>query len=139
MERVNEIISLLEEGQQEKALKYYQDILQSGNNDERFVLGEELFQLGFLEEAKNLFLVLLEAYPEEGELLVLVAEVEMELGNEEIAISYLERINPKDPSFPQSLLLLADLYQMDGLYEVSEQKLREAKKSCQMKLLLTLH
>lgn len=128
MERVNEIISLLEEGQQEKALKYYQDVLQSGNNDERFVLGEELFQLGFLEEAKKLFLVLLEAYPEEGELLVLVAEVEMELGNEEIAISYLEQINPNDPSFPQSLLLLADLYQMDGLYEVSEQKLNEAKK-----------
>lgn len=128
MERVNEIISLLEDGQQDKALKYYQDVLKSGNNEERFVLGEELFQLGFLEEAKDLFLVLLEAYPEEGELLVLAAEVEMEIGNEEAAISYLEQLNPNDPSFPQALLLLADLYQMDGLYEVSEQKLKEAQK-----------
>jgi len=127
MERVNEILSLLENGQQQQALKYYQDILKSGNNDERFVLGEELLQLGFLEEAKSLFKVLLDAYPEEGELLVLVAETEMEIGNEEMAISYLEKINPNDQSFPQGLLLLADLYQMDGLYEVSEMKLLEAK------------
>lgn len=52
MERVNEIISLLEDGQQDKALKYYQDVLKSGNNEERFVLGEELFQLGFWRKLK---------------------------------------------------------------------------------------
>ncbi|WP_445492210.1 tetratricopeptide repeat protein [Niallia sp. 03133] len=128
MERVNEIIALLEEGQQEKALQYYNDIVKSGSNEERFVLGEEFFQLGFLEEAKQLFTLLLKAYPEEGELLVLLAESEMELGNEEEAISILEKINSEDASFPQALLLLADLYQMDGLYEVSEQKLHQAKK-----------
>ncbi|MGP7816052.1 tetratricopeptide repeat protein [Niallia sp. 01092] len=128
MERVNEIIALLEEGQQEKALEYYKDIVKSGSNEERFVLGEELFQLGFLEEAKQLFHLLLNAYPEEGELMVLLAETEMELGNEEEAISILEKINTEDASFPQALLLLADLYQMDGLYEVSEQKLLQAKK-----------
>ncbi|GKU80998.1 lipopolysaccharide assembly protein LapB [Niallia sp. NCCP-28] len=127
MERVQEIIALLEDGQQDKALQYYNDIVKSGSNEERFVLGEELFQLGFLEEAKILFQRLLEAYPEEGELLVLVAEAEMELGNEEEAIVVLERINEQDPSYPQALLLLADLYQMDGLFEVSEQKLLQAK------------
>ncbi|MFT8323174.1 MAG: tetratricopeptide repeat protein [Bacillus sp. (in: firmicutes)] len=128
MERVNEIIALLEDGQQEKALKYYNEIVKNGSNEERFVLGEELFQLGFLEEAKQLFQLLLKAYPEEGELLVLLAEAEMELGNEGEAISILEKINPQDASFPQALLLLADLYQMDGLFEVSEQKLLQAKK-----------
>lgn len=128
MEKVNEILSLLENGQQAKALSYYEEILNQGSNEERFVLGEELFQLGFLEEAKSLFQILLEAYPEEGELLVMLAEAEMEIGNEEEAISQLEKINPEDASYPQSLLLLADLYQMDGLYEVSEQKLLQAKK-----------
>ncbi|MCE4047223.1 MULTISPECIES: tetratricopeptide repeat protein [Bacillaceae] len=128
MERVNEILTLLENGQQAKALSYYEEILSQGSNEERFVLGEELFQLGFLDEAKALFKMLLEAYPEEGELLVLLAETEMEIGNEEEAISQLEKINPEDASYPQSLLLLADLYQMDGLYEVSEQKLLQAKK-----------
>ncbi|WP_026581072.1 tetratricopeptide repeat protein [Bacillus sp. J33] len=127
MDKVNKIITLLENGQHEEAIESYQQILISGSHEERFLLAEELFQYGFLEEAKALYERLLEAYPEEGELLVLLAETHIDLGNEEEAILVLERINEKDPSYPQSLLLLADLYQMDGLYEVSEQKLLKAK------------
>lgn len=39
----------------------------------------------------------------------------------------LETIPDTDPSYPESLLLMADLYQMQGLFEVSEQKLLQAK------------
>ncbi|PNB45860.1 hypothetical protein C1X64_37660, partial [Pseudomonas sp. GW456-E7] len=39
----------------------------------------------------------------------------------------LETIPETDPSYPESLLLMADLYQMQGLFEVSEQKLLQAK------------
>lgn len=127
MEKVNSIIALLENGQHEQAIQKYKQILLEGNNDERFVLGEALFQYGFVEEAKQLFKRLLESYPEEGELLVLVAECHLELGEEDEAILALEQINDDDPSYPQSLLLLADLYQMEGLFEVSEQKLLHAK------------
>ncbi|PAE24373.1 tetratricopeptide repeat protein [Bacillus sp. 7894-2] len=127
MDKVNKIITLLENGHHEEALESYQQILLDGSHEERFLLAEELFQYGFLEESKALYERLLEAYPEEGELLVLLAETHIDLGNEEEAILVLERINEHDPSFPQSLLLLADLYQMDGLFEVSEQKLLKAK------------
>ncbi|MFY2154557.1 tetratricopeptide repeat protein [Cytobacillus firmus] len=127
MDKVNKIITLLENGHHEEALESYQQILLDGSHEERFLLAEELFQYGFLEESKALYERLLEAYPEEGELLVLLAETHIDLGNEEEAILVLERIDEHDPSFPQSLLLLADLYQMDGLFEVSEQKLLKAK------------
>lgn len=127
MDKINNIITLLENGQHEEAIKRYKQILLNGSHEERFLLGEELFQYGFIEEAKNLFERLLESYPEEGELLVLLAEAHIDLGKEDEAILVLERINLDDPSYPQSLLLLADLYQMEGLYEVSEQKLLQAK------------
>ncbi len=127
MEKVNSIIALLESGQHAEAIRKYKHILLNGTNEERFVLGESLFQYGFMEEAKQLFKHLLESYPEEGELLVLLAETYMELGEEDEAILALEQINYDDPSYPQSLLLLADLYQMEGLFEVSEQKLLQAK------------
>ncbi|MFE8695670.1 tetratricopeptide repeat protein [Cytobacillus sp. FJAT-53684] len=127
MDKVNQIITLIENGQHEEALKQYKQILLNGSNEERFVLGEELFQYGFMEEAKALFERLLESYPEEGELLVLLAEVSIDLGKEDEAILVLERLKEDDPSYPQALLLLADLYQMEGLYEVSEQKLLKAK------------
>lgn len=127
MEKVNSIIALLESGHHEEAIRKYKNILLTGTHEERFILGEALFQYGFIEEAKQLFKRLLESYPEEGELLVLFAECHIELGEEDEAILALEQINEDDPSYPQSLLLLADLYQMEGLFEVSEQKLLQAK------------
>lgn len=127
MESINKIITQLENGLHEEALKGYEQILKSGSNEERFLLGEELFHYGFLEEAKSLFQRLLEIYPEEGEILILLSETLIELGEEEEAILELEKINEHDQSYPESLVLLADLYQMEGLYEVSEQKLLKAK------------
>ncbi|MCL6571915.1 MAG: tetratricopeptide repeat protein [Bacillus sp. (in: Bacteria)] len=127
MERVNKIINMLENGQHEKALNEYNVILKSGMPDEKFLLGEQLFHFGFLDEAKAITENLLDIFPEEGELLVLLGEILVEAGEEEAAMLVLERISEQDENFGQSLLLLADLYQVQGLYEVSERKLLKAK------------
>ncbi|MDR7238667.1 tetratricopeptide repeat protein [Neobacillus drentensis] len=127
MERVNKIINMLENGQHKEAINEYNDVLHSGKPDEKFLLGEELYQYGFLEEAKALIENLLVIFPEEGELLVLLGEILVEAGEDEEAILVLERISEHDANFGQSLLLLADLYQVQGLYEVCERKLLKAK------------
>ncbi|MBB6444692.1 tetratricopeptide repeat protein [Bacillus benzoevorans] len=127
METINTIVTLLETGRHEQALKAYEQILLQGSNDERYFLAEALFNFGFLEEARKLYQCLLAIFPNEGELIVLLAEVLMELGEEEQAILELEKIHEDDPAFAESMLLLADLYQMEGLYEVSEKKLLQAK------------
>lgn len=127
MERVNKIINMLENGQHNEALNEYNVVLQDGMPDEKFLLGEELFQYGFLDEAKALVENLLAIFPEEGELLVLLGEILVEAGEDEEAILVLEKISEHDANFGQSLLLLADLYQVQGLYEVCERKLLKAK------------
>ncbi|MCA1027115.1 MULTISPECIES: tetratricopeptide repeat protein [Cytobacillus] len=127
MDKVKKIIALLENGLHDEALEKYKEILSHGTHEERFVLAEELMQYGFLKEAHQLIERLLDAYPEEGELLVMKAEIFIDLGNEEEAVLVLEQVNQQDASYPQALLLLADLYQMEGLYEVSERKLLDAK------------
>lgn len=127
MEQVKKILTLLDNGKHKEAIHEYNEVLTNGTADQKFLLGEELLQLGFLEEARALFINLLEIYPDEGELLVLLGEVMVETGNEEEAILVLEKVSEKDPSFGQALLLLADLYQVQGLYEVCERKLRKAK------------
>jgi tetratricopeptide (TPR) repeat protein len=124
---VEQIISHLEEGQHEVAMQKYTQVLENGSAEDQFDLGEGLFQLGFLEESKQLFENLLKKYPDEGEILTYLAEINIELDHEEVALGLLEKISEFDPSFPQSLLLLADLYQMQGLFEVSEQKILKAK------------
>ncbi|WP_066060993.1 tetratricopeptide repeat protein [Neobacillus soli] len=127
MDRVNRIINMLENGQHNEALNEYNVVLKSGMPDEKFLLGEELYQFGFLDEAKTIIENLLEIYPEEGELLVLLGEILVEAGEEEEAILVLEKISEQDANYGQSLLLLADLYQVQGLYEVCERKLLRAK------------
>lgn len=127
MNNVEKIIQLFENGQLDKAKKLIDKVKKSGSDEEQYLLAEELNQLGFPEDAKNLYQILLEKYPEEGELIVLLAETFVDLNQEEEAILLLEKIDASDPSYPRALLLLADLYQMQGLYEVSEQKLLMAK------------
>ncbi|HEY2420874.1 MAG TPA: tetratricopeptide repeat protein [Neobacillus sp.] len=129
MNRIDKIIKMLENGQHKEALHEYNVILISGLPEEKFLLGEELYQFGFLDEAKALIENLLITYPEEGELLVLLGEILVESGDEEQAMLVLEKISEEDPNFGQSLLLLADLYQIQGLYEVSERKLEKAKEA----------
>jgi tetratricopeptide (TPR) repeat protein len=127
MDRVNKIITMLENGQHNEAINEYNVVLTKGQPEEKFLLSEEMFQFGFLAESKALVENLLAIYPEEGELLVLLGEILVESGDEEQAILVLEKISEHDPSFGQSLLLLADLYQVQGLYEVCERKLLIAK------------
>lgn len=127
MDRVTKIIQLLENGKHKEAFHEYNVVLKQGGHEEKFVLAEELFQFGFLEEARALVESLLEVFPEEGEILVLLGEILVEAGEEEKSILVLERISEQDVNFVRSLLLLADLYQIQGLHEVCEAKLLKAK------------
>ncbi|NMH68834.1 tetratricopeptide repeat protein [Bacillus sp. RO3] len=128
MSYAEKMLTSLEEGKLEEAKKQYNQVMKFGSHEEKFSLAEELHHLGFLEEAKELYENLLEYYPGEGELLIELAEVLVEMDNEEVAIENLSELDENDPIYPRALLLLADLYQMQGLFEVSEQKLLQAKK-----------
>lgn len=127
MEKVTTIVSLLETGKQAEALLKIEELIKFGSDAERLELTDHLISLGFLEEAKKVLDVLLQYYPGEGELLVMLSEVYFDLGQEDEAILTLEQVEPQDEAFGQALLLLADLYQLQGLFEVSERKLLQAK------------
>lgn len=126
MNLADKVIRFIEENKQAEAKQYIQSIKSGGTDEERFVLAEDLSRLGFIEEARELYERLLQDYPDEGELLVLAAECCVELDNEDEALEYISRVGTEDPNYPAALLLEADLYQMQGLFEVSEHKLQEA-------------
>lgn len=128
MNRVSKCVQMLEQGNLSEALKLYQEIKKTGSVEEIFILAEQLNQYGFLEEALTLYQILLDLYPDEGELLVYIAEIYIQLGNDDEALSTLGKIDKDDSSYLQGLLLQADLYESQGLFEVSEQKLLEAEK-----------
>ncbi|WP_335869709.1 tetratricopeptide repeat protein [Bacillus sp. 2205SS5-2] len=117
----------LHNGDLQSAQSYFQQVLRTASDEEKFDLAEELYSLGFLEETKSLLKDLLMTYPDETELKVMLAETLVEMDLEEEALMELEPIRREDPLYPRALLLVADLYQMQGLFEVSERKLVEAK------------
>lgn len=65
-------------------------------------------------------------FPDEAQIAIDYASVLIELGEEEDALDLLLTIDESAPEYPQSLLILADYYQMQGLYEVAEKRINEA-------------
>lgn len=90
-------------------------------------LGDELLSLGFLEEAKKVFIELVTLFPEIDGLNIPLAEIAIENNQIDEAFEYLEKISKESDSYVQGLLVTADLYQVLGIPEVSESKLKEAQ------------
>ena len=91
-----------------------------------FSLAEELYALGFLQQARTIYLKLLDCYPDEDELKTNLATIAIDEGHNDEALSYLAQIKPDSPAYVQSLLVAADLYQTEEEFEVTEEKLKEA-------------
>lgn len=123
----NQYILALEKGDLKKAELILTNTISNGSIEEQYDMSESLRELGFLEQAALLLKNLLELFPGEGELLIELAEIYVDLDQEEKALDILDNIDKDDPYFAEALLLQADLYQLQGLFEVSEQKLLAAQ------------
>lgn len=96
--------------------------------EEIFQLADNLFQLGFMEEAQTLYEKLFTEFPEEETLKISLAEIAIENDELDKAFEYLESIEESSDLYAQSLITQADIYQVLNIPEVSESKLKQAKK-----------
>lgn len=128
MSNAERMIEAIQEEKMNEAYHYFYKAIEIDSTEQLYLLADSLFQLGFLEETQTLLLHLLEVHPEDDELRVNLAEIAIENGDDDRAFEWLFEINDKSAAYAQALLVMADLYQSQGLHEVSEQKLLEAKK-----------
>lgn len=98
------------------------------NDDEDILeeLGETLLSMGFLDEAKQVFEHLKSRQPEQETMNLPLAEIAVENNETDLALELLEEVDATSELYPQALLITADLYQVLGVPEVSEAKLKEA-------------
>lgn len=122
-----QMLEALSSGDLAQATVYFNEALSNDLPEEKLQLADNLYQLGFLEEASTLFKDLLNLYPDEDSLKISLGEIAIEEDKLEEAFEWLEQIKPSSDLYAQSLLTLADIYQMMDIPEVSEQKLKEAK------------
>ncbi|WP_226679705.1 tetratricopeptide repeat protein [Sutcliffiella horikoshii] len=125
---IDKALELIDNGDIEQGLTILKENESKFGEEDLFQTAQIYQQLGMLEDAKQLYQNLLYQFPNESDLIISLAEVHIDLDEEDEAMGLLENIAEDDEVYIQSLLLLADLYQAQGLFEVSEQKLLTAKK-----------
>ncbi|ARW07260.1 tetratricopeptide repeat protein [Bacillus atrophaeus] len=124
---IQEAIKLVEAGETEKGLNTLSKAEKQLHDEDKAIAAQLYYEWGNADKAISLISDLHDLYPEETELTNFYAELLIDIDEEEKALAVLETIPETDASYPESLLLMADLYQMQGLFEVSEQKLLKAK------------
>lgn len=122
---------MLEALDQEDFAKAQTQLKQAMKHDDEDILeelGESLLSIGFLQEAQQIFESLKTRHPEKKEMNLPLAEIAVENNETDAALELLEEIESTSELYPQALLITADLYQVLGIPEVSEAKLKEASR-----------
>lgn len=100
--------------------KYFEKALQQDPNDILVELAEYLESIGFFSQAKRIYDQVREDYPEVN---INLAQIAAEDGDMEEAFLYLDAVSMDSPDYLSALLVMADLYQLEGLVDVAREKL----------------
>lgn len=117
------MLQALEEQDLTKAEHYFVKALENDPSDLLYELATYLEGIGFYPQAKEIYLKIVEDFPEVH---LNLAAIASEDGQIEEAFTYLEEIQADSDWYVSALALKADLYQMEGLTDVAREKLLEA-------------
>ena len=123
MNNSQQMLQALEEQDLVKAEHYFVKALENDPSDLLYELATYLEGIGFYPQAKEIYLKIVENFPEVN---LNLAAIASEDGQIEEAFAYLEEIQADSDWYVSALLLKADLYQMEGLTDVAREKLLEA-------------
>ena len=123
MNNSQQMLQALEEQDLTKAEHYFVKALENDPSDLLYELATYLEGIGFYPQAKEIYLKIVEDFPEVH---LNLAAIASEDGQIEEAFSYLEEIQADSDWYVSALALKADLYQMEGLTDVAREKLLEA-------------
>ena len=123
MNNSQQMLQALEEQDLAKAEHYFVKALENDPSDLLYELATYLEGIGFYPQAKEIYLKIVEDFPEVH---LNLAAIASEDGQIEEAFAYLEEIKSDSDWYVSALALKADLYQMEGLTDVAREKLLEA-------------
>lgn len=104
----------------EHANKYFKKALKEDDDEALLELAEYLESIGFLNQAKTIYEKERASFPEVD---INLAQIAAEDGDIEAAFTYLDAISPDSDAYLSALLVMADIYDMEGLADVAREKL----------------
>lgn len=120
MTNSEKMLACLDQGDLAKADKYFNRALAQDDDQTLLQLAEYLEAIGFYPQAKQVYLRLREAYPFVN---LSLAEIAAADGQTEEAFLYLNAIAEDSEDYVTALLVMADLYDSEGLTDVARDKL----------------
>ena len=123
---MEQLLQAIQEGDLQQIEQLLESFLMNAEPAQQYEIAEALMHFGFMSEANRVFEHLQFLFPEEAQIAIDRAGVLIELGEEDDALDLLMGISDDSPEYPQALLVLADYYQMQGLFEVAEARINEA-------------
>lgn len=123
MNNSQQMLQALEEQDLTKAEHYFVKALENDPSDLLYELATYLEGIGFYPQAKEIYLKIVEDFPEVN---LNLAAIASEDGQIEEAFAYLEEIQADSDWYVSALALKADLYQLESLKDVAREKLLEA-------------
>ena len=123
MNNSQQMLQALEEQDLTKAEHYFVKALENDPNDLLYELATYLEGIGFYPQAKEIYLKIVEDFPEVH---LNLAAIASEDGQIEEAFACLDEIQADSDWYVLALALKADLYQLEGLTDVAREKLLEA-------------
>ena len=123
MNNSQQMLQALEEQDLVKAEYYFVKALENDPSELLYELATYLEGIGFYPQAKEIYLKIVEDFPE---LHLNLAAIASEDGQIVEAFAYLEEIQADSDWYVSALALKADLYQLEGLTDVAREKLLEA-------------
>lgn len=123
MNNSQQMLQALEEQDLSKAEHYFVKALENDPSDLLYELATYLEGIGFYPQAKEIYLKIVENFPEVN---LNLAAIASEDGQIEEAFAYLEEIKSDSDWYVSALALKADFYQLEGLTDVAREKLLEA-------------
>lgn len=127
MDIINQALQLKDQDKINDAIQLLQEYQRSAGEEERLEIAQLFQDWGLMNDAIAIYEDMLLLYPEDSHIKLLLAEIYTDIGDDEKVIELMEAISPEEEAYVPALVQLADLYQTQGLFEVSEQKLLEAK------------
>lgn len=126
MTSIKDIQQAVEQGDPRTVNESIEAYLLDGDPEEQYDLSEWLAEIGYVEEAIKVLEHLQFVFPDESQLTVDRANLLIEVDREDEALNALMEISKDDELYPQVLVTLADLFQLQGLLEAAESRLNEA-------------
>ncbi|AXQ78413.1 tetratricopeptide repeat protein [Streptococcus chenjunshii] len=127
------VLAAIEQQNLAQADRYLLKALKEDSSAVLLELAEYLEGIGFLPQAKQIYLQIKDDYPESY---LNLAQIAAEDGDTEEAFLYLDAVKTDSDYYVNALLVKADLYDMEGLTEVAREKLLEANRLSQESLVI---